>query len=68
MMEFFSILVALAPGVKWLGYEVDHSHPFSVEVKNAWSYTSIPQYIFMAWCLVKRRDNFTFAFYVYYTS
>jgi hypothetical protein len=29
-------------------------------VKNAWSYTSTPQYIFMAWCLVKRRDNFTF--------
>jgi hypothetical protein len=28
--------------------------------KNAWSYTSTPQYVFMAWCLVKRRDNFTF--------
>jgi hypothetical protein len=27
--------------------------------KNAWSYTSIPQYIFMAWCLVKQRDSFT---------
>jgi len=26
---------------------------------NAWSYTSTPQYAFMAWCLVKRRDNFT---------
>jgi hypothetical protein len=25
----------------------------SAEVKNAWSYTSIPQYVFMAWCLVK---------------
>jgi len=23
----------------------------------------VPQYAFMAWCLVKRRDNFTFAFY-----
>jgi hypothetical protein len=30
--------------------------------KNAWSYTSTPQYIFMAWCLVKHRDNFTFTF------
>jgi len=28
--------------------------------KNEWSYTSIPQYAFMAWCLVKHRDNFTF--------
>jgi hypothetical protein len=22
----------------------------------------LPQYVFMAWCLVKRRDNFTFTF------
>jgi hypothetical protein len=28
--------------------------------KNAWSYTSTPQYAFMAWCLVKNKDNFTF--------
>jgi hypothetical protein len=27
-----------------------------------WSYTSTPQYVFMAWCLVKHRDNFTFTF------
>jgi hypothetical protein len=25
-----------------------------------WGYTSTPQYIFMAWCLAKQRDNFTF--------
>jgi hypothetical protein len=25
-----------------------------------WSYTSTPQYVFMAWFLVKHRDNFTF--------
>jgi hypothetical protein len=31
----------------------------SAEVKNAWNYTSSPQYIFMAWCLVKHRDNFS---------
>jgi len=24
------------------------------------SNTSTPQYVFMAWCLVKHRDNFTF--------
>jgi hypothetical protein len=25
-----------------------------------WSYTSTPQYAFMAWCIIKHRDNFTF--------
>jgi hypothetical protein len=29
-------------------------------IKNAYSYTSTPQYVFMAWCLVKHRDSFTF--------
>jgi hypothetical protein len=28
--------------------------------KNACSYTSTPQYVSMAWCLVKHRENFTF--------
>jgi hypothetical protein len=46
--------------VKRAGREFDHSPPSSAEVKNAWGYTSIPQYVFMAWCLVKRRDNFYF--------
>jgi hypothetical protein len=23
----------------------------------------LPQYVFMAWCLVKHRDNFTFTFF-----
>jgi hypothetical protein len=30
--------------------------------KNVWSYISTLQYVFMAWCLVKYRDNFTFTF------
>jgi hypothetical protein len=47
--------------VKRPGREADRSHPSSAEVKNAWRYyTSTPQYVFMAWCLVKHRDNFTF--------
>jgi hypothetical protein len=33
---------ALSLVVKRPGREADHSHPSSVEVKNAWSYTSIP--------------------------
>jgi hypothetical protein len=51
---------ALSLGVKRPGREADHSPPSSAEVKNAWSYTSIPHYVFMSWCLVKHRDNFTF--------
>jgi hypothetical protein len=48
------------PVVKRPERETDHSPPSSVEVKNAWSYTSTSQYVFMAWCLVKHKDNFTF--------
>jgi hypothetical protein len=47
-------------GVKWPEREDDHSPPSTAEVKNVWCYTSIPQYVVMAWCLVKHRDNFTF--------
>jgi hypothetical protein len=45
-------------GVKRPGCEADHSPSSSSEVKNAWRYTSTPQFIFMAWCLLKHRDNF----------
>jgi hypothetical protein len=51
---------SLSLGVKRPGREADHSLPSSAEVKNAWSYTSTPQYVFMASCLVQHRDNFTF--------
>jgi hypothetical protein len=54
---------ALSLGVKRLEREADHSPPSSAEVKHAWSYTSIPPYVFMVWCLVKHRDNFTFYLY-----
>jgi hypothetical protein len=33
--------------------------------KNECIYTSTPQYVFMARCLVKHWDNFTFTFYLY---
>jgi hypothetical protein len=45
---------ALSPKVKWFGHEADHSPPSNAEVKNVWNYTSTPQYIFTAWCLVKQ--------------
>jgi hypothetical protein len=51
---------ALSLGVKRPEHEADHSPQSSAEVKNAWNYTSTPQCVFMAWCLVKDRD-FTFA-------
>jgi hypothetical protein len=44
---------ALTLRLKRTGREADHSPPSSSEVKNAWGYTCIPQYAFMAWCLVK---------------
>jgi hypothetical protein len=49
-------------GVKLLGCEADHSLPSSTKVKNAWIYTSTPQYAFTMWCSVKKlhRYNFTF--------
>jgi hypothetical protein len=48
------VLGALSLGVKWLGCEADLSPPSIAKVKNAQSYTSTPQYDFMAWCLIKQ--------------
>jgi hypothetical protein len=47
-------------GSKGPGREADHSLPSGVEVTNDWSYTSTPQYLFVAWCIGNPRDNFTF--------
>jgi hypothetical protein len=44
------------PGVKWPGSEATPSLPSTAEVKNAWSYTSSPQYVFIAPCVVKLGD------------
>jgi hypothetical protein len=65
------VIGGLSPEVKWQGCEADHSPPPAAEIKNPWSHTSTPPYIFMVWCLgtgyifmpqylVKHRDNFTF--------
>jgi hypothetical protein len=42
-------------GVKRSGLEADLPPPSCTEVKNVWSYTSTPQFVFMAWCLTKQR-------------
>jgi len=41
------------PAVKRPGREADESPSSSSEVKKVWGYTSTPQYIIMAWCLIK---------------
>jgi len=41
------VLAALSPGVKRPGREANYLPPSSAEVKNARSYTSISQYVFM---------------------
>jgi len=48
------------PWLKRYTHEAHHSRSASAEVKNAWSYTSTTPHVFIAWCLVKHRDSFTF--------
>jgi hypothetical protein len=50
------------PDVKRWGREAEQSLQPSAQVKNAWSYTSIPSIVFMAGCLIKLLSNFTFYF------
>jgi hypothetical protein len=51
---------ALFPGIKWPSSEANHSLPSSAEVKNAWSYTSTPTYVFMACDSVTHSDSLIF--------
>jgi hypothetical protein len=44
-------------GVKRPGHKIHHSCTYSADVKNAWSYTSTPSYVFMTWYLIKHRDD-----------
>jgi hypothetical protein len=54
---------ALSLWVKRPGHEVDHSHPSSAEVKNAWTYTSNPHKTPSWNCAqLNHRDNSTFTF------
>jgi hypothetical protein len=51
---------ALSPGVKRPWHEADHSPLSSAEVKECVELHFHLRTRFMAWCLVKQRDNFTF--------
>jgi len=44
-------------GVKGAEHEANHSPPSNAEAKNAWSYTSTPQYVLMVWCLSKQEKQ-----------
>jgi len=46
---------ALSPGIKRPRRGADHSPSSSVEIKNAWSSTSTPPRVFMAWYLIQYR-------------
>jgi len=50
---------ALSLGAERQRREADHSPQYSVKINNAWSYTFTLQYVFLAWCLFKHRDQFT---------
>jgi hypothetical protein len=47
-------------GSLFLGVGADRSLPPSAEVKNAWSFSSTPSYVFITRCLIKHRGNYTF--------
>jgi hypothetical protein len=45
-------------GAKRPEREAVQSSLSSAKVQNAWKYTSNAPYAFIAWCLIKERDNF----------
>jgi len=49
----YPMVLGPAPGIKWPGHEAGNPPPSSAEVKNAWSYISTIQCVFIMWCLVK---------------
>jgi len=52
-----SIPWVVSPGLNQPGREADHSPLYIAEVKNAWSHTTVLQYVFTAWCLIKHRTR-----------
>lgn len=64
MRDFtFSLFFALVYFFSWCrGSHLENGNlpPSNAEV-NAWNYTPISPYIFLALCLVKHRNKFTFA-------
>jgi hypothetical protein len=57
---------ALSLGIKRPGREAYHSPNLVPRSKNEWSYTSTPQYAFMAWCSAKAQGHIYYYYYYYY--
>jgi len=53
---------ALFMVVKQLGHEADSYLYLCQGQRMSGAIPPLPQYVFMMWCLVKYRDNFTFTF------
>jgi hypothetical protein len=53
------IPVALFPRVKRPERKAYHSPSPGADIMCAWNYTSTPQYVFMAWRLIKHEANFS---------
>jgi hypothetical protein len=69
----FKGALSFSMGVKRAGRESDYLSPSNAEVKNVWSCTYAPPYVFVSWHLVrygirlhgvtvKQRSNFSFTF------
>jgi hypothetical protein len=48
------------PGGKVDGERIWHLSPYNAEVNNSPAIPPLSHYAFMAWCLIKHRDNFFF--------
>jgi hypothetical protein len=59
---------AVSLGVKRLGREADHSH-LVPRPRMRGAIPPLPQYVLMAWCVVKHRSNFTLLYFtlLYFT-
>lgn len=66
--KVFRLAVGALSKVKPPGHEVDHSHPSSAQVQNAWSDISTPLCAFMRWCFINHRDSFTLALLIMYPT
>jgi hypothetical protein len=53
---------ALTPGVSRPGREADHSPHLVPRLRMPRAVLQLPQYVFMAWCLVVPREKFTFTY------
>jgi len=58
----YAMVTIFLRGVKRPECEADHSPLSSAKLKNAWSCTCTPQFVFVAWYLVKHRGNFACSF------